>query len=170
MAVSTTAGKIVSIPVTTPTVVATLAPIAATGANTTASGTLYALSLNGASVDVRSYVPAAVAGYSSFVRIVNSGSTSALISVAVVDQTTGVAGSSFALGTLAGGAAKTYLASDIEAVTGALAASARPRLRVTAPTSSLQVQSFMSSPSGVFTDMSGGQLSNPSPATAITGN
>ena len=50
------------------------------------------------------------------------------------------------------------------------AAAARPRLRVTAPTSSLQVQSFMSSPSGVFTDMSGGQLSNPSPATAITGN
>ena len=170
MTVSTTAGKVVAIPVTTPTIVATLAPVAATGANTTASGTLYALGLNGASIDVRSYVPAAATGYSSFVRIVNSGTGSAPISVAVIDQTTGVPGTSFVLGTLAGGAAKTYLASDIEAVTGALAATARPRLRITAPTSSLQVQSFMSSPNGVFSDMSGGQLYNPTPAGTVTGN
>jgi len=169
MKVSTTAGKVVAIPVTTPTLVATLAPIAATGANTTASGTLYALGLNGSSVDVRSYIPAAAVGYSSFVRIVNTGSSSALISVAVIDPVTGVAGTSFALDTLPVGAAKTYLASDIEAVTGALAATSRPRLRITAPSSALQVQSFMSSPNGVFTDMSGGQVSN-SGGTIITGN
>ena len=170
MTVSTTAGKVVLIPVTTPTILATLAPVAATGANTTASGTLYALGLNGASIDVRSYVPAAATGYSSFVRVVNSGSGSAPISVAVIDQTTGVPGTSYVLDTLAGGAAKTYLASDIEAKTGALAATARPRLRITAPTSSLQVQSFMSSPNGVFSDMSGGQLYNPAPAGTVTGN
>ncbi len=159
------------IPTTTPTLQTSLTVAPTTGTNITGSGTLFALGLNGASIDVRSYVPAAAVGYSSFVRIVNSGTTSAAISVAVIDQATGVAGASSVLGTLAGGAAKTYVASDIETALGvSLTATLRPRLRITAPTSSLQVQSFMSSPNGVFSDMSGGQLSNPTPAVTITGN
>ncbi len=165
-----TANGTTAIPVTTPTLIVKTTPTTGTDAVTGVSGTLYALGLNGASIDVRSYVPAAAIGYSSFVRIVNTGSTPAPISVAVIDQATGVAGSSAVLGTLAAGAAKTYLASDIEGATGVIAAGLRPRLRITAPTAALQVQSFMSSPSGVFSDMSGGQLSNPAPATAITGN
>jgi len=170
MTVSTTAGKIVAIPPTTPALTATLAPIAATGASTTATGNLYPLVLNGATVDVRSYIPAAATGYSSYIRIVNTGSASAIISAALIDETTGVAGTSASLGTLASGAAKTFTAAQIEAATGAVLATARPRLRITAPSSALQVQSFMSSPSGVFTDMSGGQLYNPGAATTITGN
>ena len=158
-----------AIPVTTPTLTTSLTPTTTTHATPAGSGTLYALGLNGASVDVRSYIPAAATGYASYVRIVNTGSTLSPISVAVIDQTTGVAGTSAVLGTLAAGAAKTYLASDIETAVGALAANARPRLRITAPTSSIQVQSFMSSPNGTFTDMSGGQLSNPTGVT-ITGN
>ncbi len=165
-----TANGTTAIPVTTPTLTVTTTPTTGTDAVTGTSGTLYALGLNGASIDVRSYVPAAAIGYSSFVRIVNTGSTAAPVSVAVIDQATGVAGSSAVLGTLAAGAAKTYLASDIEGAIGSIAAGLRPRLRITAPTAALQVQSFMSSPSGVFSDMSGGQLSNPAPATAITGN
>ncbi len=159
------------IPVTTPTLTTSLTVTPTTGTAITGSGTLYALGLNGASIDVRSYIPAAATGYSSYVRIVNTGTTSAPISVAVIDQATGLAGASSVLGTLAGGAAKTYLASDVETALGvSLVATLRPRLRITAPTSALQVQSFMSSPDGTFTDMSGGQLSNPTPASTITGN
>lgn len=158
------------IPATTPTLTATLAPNAATGANTTASGTLYALGLNGSSIDVRSYVPAAVSGYSSYVRIVNSGTAAAPVSVAVIDPVTGTAGTSNVLiSSLPAGAATTLTAAQVEAVTGAIASASRPRLRITAPTSALQVQSFMSNPNGTFSEMSGGQLSNIG-ATTITGN
>ena len=100
--------------------------------------------------------------------------SSALISVAVIDQTTGAVGPSFPLATLAAGAATTYISSQIEAVTGVIPNGTRPRLRVTSPTASLQVSSFFLQPDGNFNEVSGGQLSNPGPggATAVvpTGN
>lgn len=147
-----------AIPVTTPTLTTSLTSTTATDAATAGSGTLYALNLNGASVDVRSYIPAAATGYATYMRVINTGTSSAPISVAVIDPVTGVAGASGVLGTLAAGAAKTYLAADVETALGtSLAAALRPRIRVSGPTSSLQVQSFMSSPSGVFSDMTGAQ-------------
>lgn len=147
------------IPTTNPTITTSLTPTAGAAEVAIAgSGTLYNLTLNGASVDVRSYIPAAATGYATYLRVINTGTSSAPISVAVIDPTTGVAGASSVLGTLAAGAAKTYLASDVETALGtSLAATLRPRIRVSGPTSSLQVQSFMSSPSGVFSDMTGAQ-------------
>ena len=157
---------------TTPALTTSTTPVVATDAKVTGSGTLYALGLNGASVDVRNYIPAgeSSSGYRSFVRIVNGGNSSALISVAVIDQTTGAVGPSFPLATLAAGAATTYISSQIEAVTGVIPNGTRPRLRITSPTASLQVVAFFLQPDGNFNDVSGGQLSNPPPAVVPTGN
>lgn len=158
------------IPSTQPSIIPTLAMTLATEAPVVgASGLLYNLGLNGASIDVRLYVPAAVTGYSSYIRVINSGTGAAPISVAVIDSTTGAVGSSSVLGTIAASGTTTFTAAQIEAAIGVQSATARPRLRITAPTGNLQVQSFMSSPSGVFSDMGFGQLYNAG-GTVPTGN
>lgn len=126
-------------------------------AKTLASTNLWALAYNGSQYDVRNYVPKGATGYTSFVRVINTGSVSSSISVAVIDETTGAAGTAFVLGTLAAGAAKNYSSTDVEAVTGAITSTARPRLRITGPTNTLNVQTFLALPSGDIVDMTGAQ-------------
>lgn len=144
----------------TPTITATLGAAAAQDSvETVASTNLWALAYNGSQYDVRNYVPAAATGYNTFVRVINTGSISAVVSVALVDDVTGVAGTSGALGTLAAGASRNFSPQDIEAVTGAVASTSRPRLRITAPTNTMNVQTYLAQPvgAGVISDMTGGQ-------------
>lgn len=155
------APRTVAIATQTPTATSTLTKTAATDqTNVIAATNLYQLQTNGASVDVRSYVPAAnaPAGYTSYVRVINTGTVATPITVAVINGTTGAVGTSGTLiSSLPAGAAMTLTASQVEAVTGALAAADRPRLRISGATNGLQVQSFMSNPGGVVSDMTGAQ-------------
>jgi len=142
----------------TPSITATLTGVVATDAKDTATGTGYALGYNGSQYDVRNYIPAAAAGYTSFVRVINTGAVSATVSVAVIDPVLGTAGTAAALTTLAPGAATTFSSTQIEAVTPAIASTTRPRLRFTAPTNGLNVQSFvLTNANGNFSDTTGAQ-------------
>ncbi len=105
-------------------------------------------------VDIRNYIPAALssAGYMGFIRVINPSGTATPVSVAVIDENTGVAGGAKTLtGALPAGAAVTYSAVDIEqALGGAIAAGSRPRIRVSAPVP-IQAQSFQANPGGIST-------------------
>lgn len=144
----------------TPTIAATIgltAVAAPANKSTLAATSLQALASNGSTFNVRNYVPAAATGYSTFVRVINTGTLSAAVSVALVDETTGTAGTAGTLATLAAGAARNFTPAEIEAVTGAVASTARPRLRITAPTNTMEVQTFLVQPNGTVSDMTGAQ-------------
>jgi hypothetical protein len=135
-----------AIPLGTPTASFTFTKTTTTDSATTASGNLYTLAYNGSQVDVRNYVPAALvpSGFTQYVRVINTGTVSADVSAAVIDDTTGVVGTSSVIITgLASGASKTMSATDIEAVLGSVTSTKRPRLRITAPTNGMDVQSFV---------------------------
>ena len=115
--------------------------------------------ITGTAVVVRTYVPAAdsVTGYTSYLRVINTGSSSTPVTVALLDGTTGARGSSVILANLAAGAAQTFSSSQIEAALGSpVAAGSRPRIAVSGNTV-LEVQSFLTQPGGAFTEVSGGQ-------------
>ncbi len=152
----------VAAPITpTITVTASNTVIATTTAPNTATGTGYALGYNGSQIDVINYVPAAVgAGWQQYLRVVNTGSVTAAVSASVVDETSGVAGASAIitkLASMAPGAAVTITSQDVEAAVGTLLATTRPRIRITAPTNSLQVQNMLFTPNGGFTNNSNAQ-------------
>jgi len=116
--------------------------------------------LTGTSVLVPTYVPAAAAagGYTSYLRVINTGATATPVLVALVDGATGVRGNAASLmAALPAGAARTFSSSEIEAAIGsAIAPESRPRLLVSGNTV-LEVQSFLTQPGGAFTEVSGGQ-------------
>nr|WP_295769304.1 hypothetical protein [Rhodoferax sp.] len=142
------------IPETTPTLVVTRTNSAGASNVTTPSATLYALKNNGGTTLVRSYIPAAAAGYTSFLRLINTGSVSAPVSVAVIDDVTGVAGTAAVVSTVAAGGAVTLSSTQVEAAVGVIAAAKRPTLRVTAP-STVTTQSFiLTNANGNFSNVS----------------
>ena len=109
---------------------------------------------------VRTYVPQADAGsgYVSYLRVINTGTAATPVTVAVVDSVTGTTGTFKTLAaTLAAGAAQNFSAAQIENALGvAIAAGSRPRIAISGNTV-LEVQSFLSQPSGALTEVSGGQ-------------
>ena len=143
----------------TPTIAVSLAKTTGTDArNTIAATPAYALVNNGRQIDVTNYVPAAVTGWTQFLRVVNTGSVTAPVSAAVIDETTGLAGpSSVVIPSLAAGATVNLTAADVEAKVGALAATARPRIRITAPTTGMNVMNMLFTPNGSFTNNSAQQ-------------
>lgn len=132
-----------------------------------ASASLNALTLNGASVDVNSYWPAALngSGYGTFTRITNTGSVGAAISVVYYNPNTGatvgspvvIPLSGFTDNILPAGATVTLANSVIETAVG----SAHPagyksgRIKLTAPTGSLRIQSFIQGTTGAPQETSG---------------
>jgi len=160
-----TDGKTV-IPATQPTLLVSLKPNAGFSARGMGSvisfpaagaASLYSLVTNGGLVDVRSYIPAATVGYTTVLRVINTGQVAATISAAFIDPVTGVVGTAAALpgGPLAAGGASNYSAAQIETALGVTqAASARPRLRVTAPTT-ISVQHYIVNPNATLTTLHG---------------
>lgn len=149
-----------AIPVTTPTASFTFTKTTTTDAADSAAGTLYALTQNGASVDVRSYIPAATVGYTSFVRVINTGSVAAAITGQWVyeDGTTSTAATLIA--SHPAGGSTTLTSTQVEAALGAptVIGNNRPRLRLTGPTNGLQAQSFfLTNANGNFSDATGAQ-------------
>jgi len=126
---------------------------ATTDAAQSATASLYSMALNGAQVDVRNYIPAGVAGFQNIMRVINTGTVTADISVAVINEATGVVGTAGVVATAvpAGGVVRVNQAA-IEAVIGAQATTVRPRLRFTAPTNGMEVQALMYS-NGVYTSI-----------------
>lgn len=115
---------------------------------------------SGTSVDVRTYIPAADAGagYTSYLRVINSGIVATPVTVALVDGVTGAVGSTSTLiASLPAGGAITLTSSQVESALGApIASGSRPRIRITGNTV-LEVQSFLTQPGGAFAEVSGGQ-------------
>jgi len=128
----------------------------------TASGTGYALTYNGSTIDLGAYWGAAVsaAGYSSYVRVINTGSVVADVSMAYIDNTTGVAGTAaVVISNLAAGASIMLKASEIEAKLGAQPFGySAGRLRITAPTNALRTQAFLQTATGAPQEVSAGQI------------
>ena len=148
----------------TPSAAFTLVKAAGTAVDSNdvvAATPMFALAYNAQVVDVINYVPVAVGtGWQQYLRIVNTGSVDATVSAAIIDEATGVAGTSVvipAVGTLKKGAAMTITSQQIEAAVGAIAATARPRIRITAPTNGLTVQNMLFTPNGGFTNNSSTQ-------------
>ena len=132
--------------------------VVTTAGKTSAAGAGYALGYNGTQIDVTNYVPAAVTGWTQFIRVANTGALSAPISAAFVNETTGAVGTSAVIvPSLPAGAVKNLTATDIEAALGAQAEGARPRLRITAPSNKLTVQNMLFTPNGSFTNNSSQQ-------------
>lgn len=146
----------------TPSITAALNAVAidAKAGSTTATGTGYALILNGSQIDVKTYFPKAMItlGYTSHVRVVNTGTVSAAISGAFIGAD-GVAGSPGTLATaVAPGGSVMLSSAQVETVLGARADRLeRPRLRISAPTNSMQVQYYIVNPSGSITEVSAQQ-------------
>jgi hypothetical protein len=172
-----------AIPITTPSATFTLSKTVATDIADVATGSLYPLVLNGISREVRSYIPAATTGYTTFVRLINNTANSAPVTgyFAYQDGTTSTAApitfsinGAAASSTLPAGGSVTLTAAQIEASLGAPAAaqtSGRPRLIITAPVgesaglgaeltgySTIEAQSFiLTNANGNFSDVTGAQ-------------
>ncbi|MBV8467556.1 MAG: hypothetical protein JO218_16570 [Burkholderiales bacterium] len=138
------------------TIASTLPSGAHTALNTTvAAANTYNLKNNGASILLHSYLPnglAKAAGIQSFVRVVNTSSTSAAVSVAVYDDAAGTLGTSAVLGTIAAHASTTFTSAQVEAATGAIANSNVHSLLLTAPSSNLAAQTLLIGAGGVVAD------------------
>jgi hypothetical protein len=121
----------------------------------------YDLGYNGASVTVRNYIPSGVTGYVQTVRLINTGSSSAIAYLSLIDEVTGVATTPVAIGTaIAPGAAQKYTQAGIEAALGysvgsPLTSTKRPRLRFTAATGSMEAQTFFNNANGAYTNLTG---------------
>lgn len=120
----------------------------------------YALTTNGQTKIVRSYIPAAAVGYTSFVRVINTGAVDAPVTGQFVNEdgsTPSAAG--VIIATLKAGGSKTLTSSEIETAMGVAPAGAtRPRLRLTAATNGLEAQSFfLTNANGNFSDATGAQ-------------
>ena len=149
-----------AIPANTPAASFSVAKSASTDAATTASGNLYALTNNGATVDVRTYIPVGTIGYQSFLRVINTGTIGAAVTGQYVYQDGSFSTAAVLVTSLAASGSTTLTSTQIEAALGAPAvtAGARPRVRITAPANGLNVQSFiLNTASGVFTEVSGAQ-------------
>ena len=114
-------------------------------------------SQNGSSVDVRSYVPAAAVGYTSYLRVINGSDTATPVTASLIDGVTGaVTATGTLITSLAGNAAMFLSSKQVEAALGlALPADDRPRIRVSSATANLDVQSFLLQPGGAFDELSG---------------
>ena len=134
--------------------------VATTDVANSATATLYNMTTNGSQVDVRSYIPAVTVGYTSFVRVINTGAVAA----AVTGQWLYENGTSSVAATLIAshpiGGSVTFTSTQIEAALGVptVIGNNRPRLRLSAPTNGLQAQSFfLTNANGNFSDATGAQ-------------
>jgi len=111
------------------------------------TGTGYALAYNGSSVDVLTYWPGKLDAYNykGYLRITNTGSVPANVSLAHVGVDDGVIGTAkVIIAALLPGQSKLMSTKDIDAIVGANPSNLESgRARVTAPTNGLRVQSLL---------------------------
>jgi hypothetical protein len=142
------------------------ATIAATVTNTVtttdsigaASGNGYSLGYNGSTVDVQTYWPGGLSayGFNSYLRITNTGSVTAAISAqhfttvgALTGTSTVLAVAKLPTGTLAAGQSVLIPSSQIDGLIGVAPSGLESgRIRISAPTDGLRVQSLLQSSAG----------------------
>ena len=140
-------------PITT-SIAAQTVPAAATDAAVSASGTGYALDYNGSTVEVTSYWPGALDQYSykGYLKITNTGSVSAAVTGQHRDDAGALVGTAKVLaipgklanGVLAAGQSVLLSTKEIDTLLGANPSGAQQgRIRLTAPTNGLRVQSLL---------------------------
>lgn len=145
------------------TISATVSPAAANDSIQAASGTGYSLGYNGSTVDVQTYWPGALstAGFTGYLRLTNTGSVSAVITGQHFNAAGALAGTPAPLdiagkmpgGTLAAGQSVLLTTAEVDAVLGAAPTGlSAGRLRLTAPTDGLRVQSMLQSGNGVLVE------------------
>jgi hypothetical protein len=158
---------------TAPSTGNTAAPIQATIAATVAaastndsiaptSGNGYSLAYNGSIVDVQTYWPGGLAafGFNSYLRITNTGSVTAAISAQHFSTVGALTGTATILtvgklptGTLAAGQSVLIPSGQIDSLIGAApSALDSGRIRISAPTDGLRVQSLLQSANGVLVE------------------
>ena len=144
------------------TLTGTLGVAAAQDAAVAVSSTaMTSLATNGSQVDVNAYWPASLAasGYAGYVRVINTGTLAAPISMAYINPTTGVVGTAaVVIASLPAGASQMVSSSVIEAAVGASPfGTSAGRVRVTAPTNALRTQSFIQVGNNAPQETSGAQ-------------
>ncbi|PJC21866.1 MAG: hypothetical protein CO065_02065 [Comamonadaceae bacterium CG_4_9_14_0_8_um_filter_57_21] len=142
----------------TATITGTITEAVGTDAKPTVTGIGYPLDFNGSTRTVRSYIPASTVGYTSFVRAINTGTVDADVTGQFINED-GTLSASGKLFNLKAGGSLTVTSAAVEAAIGvAPAATARPRLRLTAPTNTMDAQSFfLTNANGNFSDVTGAQ-------------
>lgn len=134
------------------TIAATVATTATNDSIGVASGSGYNLQYNGSTVNVYSYWPGALSNYNftGYLRVTNTGSVSADVSLAHISPTDGTAGTSKVIvSALAAGKTVLLQTKDVDATVGAAPTGVTVgRARVTAPTDGLRVQSLLQFNSG----------------------
>ena len=115
-----------------------------------------------ATVDIRTFIPASfsASGYTSYLRIINTGSAATPITVARIDEATGAVSAAGVLTpSLAVDGAVTFTAQQVETALGMrLTATERPRIRVNGVLSTIEAQSYMLQPGGLFEEVSAAQV------------
>jgi len=129
--------------------------------NDTLTTALANVTANGQTKTLSTYVPAAVAGYTTLVRVINTGAVAADVNLSVTPETTGVTfpAPTAVITQLAPGATTNLTAALIEAnlagaPAGTFGAAMRPRITVSSPTSGMVVQNFVVTPNGALTELS----------------
>ena len=148
----------------TPSATFTLVKAAGTAVDSNdviASTAMWPLVYNAQVRDVINYVPAAVGGgWTQYLRIVNTGSVAAPVSASIINEAggTGAVGTAVVLiPSLPAAAAMNIVSSCLESGVGCptgvtttgvgpISSTARPRIRISAPTDNMQVQNMLFTP------------------------
>lgn len=144
---------------TTPSLTASYTPATTTSKTLNITSTnLLPLALNVTQKDVRHYIPAAVTNYSQVIKLINTGSTATQFNVALISEATGTVGTAVPIGaSIPVRGALRLSQGDIETAIGTQSGTVRPRLRFTAATSSFDVQSFVNTPNGAYSNITGAE-------------
>ena len=144
----------------TATLVGTLVPAVSTDIARTVTGIGYPVVFNGSQIDLRSYIPAVSAGYTGYIRVINTGAVAAAVSGQWIYENGTLGTAATFISSLASGASSTLSSAQVEAALGAptVIGLNRPRLRITGPTNGLNAQSFiLTNANGNFSDTTGAQ-------------
>jgi len=87
----------------------------------------YALTTNGQTKDVSRYIPVAAIGYTSFVRVINTGTVDAAVTGQFVNEDGTTSASGVIVATLKAGGSKTLTSTEIETAMGVEVRGARSR-------------------------------------------
>lgn len=161
------------------TITATVAPGSSKDLIAQASGLGYSLGFNGSIVDIATYWPGILelqnTGYAGYIRLTNTGSVAAPVSAQHISPANGSAGTAAVLnvgtvlpgGVLAAGQSVLLSTRQIDAVIGAAPSGfTSGRVRFTAPSNGLRVQSLLQNVAGNATPV---EYKNPAPLCLTTG-
>ena len=162
------------------TITATVAPGSSKDLIAQASGLGYSLAFNGSTVDIATYWPGVLesqnTGYAGYIRLTNTGSVAAPVTAQHLSPATGaLAGTATVVnvagvlpnGTLAAGQSVLLSTRQIDAAIGAAPSGfTSGRIRFTAPTNGLRVQSLLQNVAGNATPI---EYKNPAQECRTTG-